>query len=94
MSVHHDVRTALAEITYRISGHAADRMVAEGLEEIWVIEATIGGTAVEEFLATVPHPSCLVIGQAAIGGALHALWGYDAASGYALLLTVYRAGRA
>ena len=54
----------------------------------------MGGTAVEEFPATFPHPSCLVIGKAAIGGPVHALWGYDAASGHALLLTVYRAGRA
>jgi hypothetical protein len=88
-----DLREALADAAYRVSGHAADQMVAEGLDEIWVLEATIGGVAVEEFPATFPHPSCLVAGQPAAGRGIHALWAYDHPSGYAMLLTVYRADR-
>jgi hypothetical protein len=88
-----DIREALANSAYRIAGHAADRMLAENLDEIWVLEATIAGTAVDEFPATYPHPSCIVAGQPAVGAGIHALWAYDGASGYAVLLTVYRAER-
>jgi hypothetical protein len=82
-----DIRRAISDGAYRIAAHAADQMVAESLDEIWVLEATISGRVLEEFPMAFPHPSCLLQGRAPPGRPLHLVWSHDPGSGYAVLLT-------
>ena len=84
-----DIRKAIADAAYRISGHAADQMVTEDLDEIWVLKATISGELIDTFPSAYPHPSCLVRGDTPRGRQIHALWAYDPVSGYAALLTFF-----
>ena len=94
MAILDGIREAVADAAYRISGHAADQMLAEDLDEIWVLEATIAGEVVDDFPTAFPQPSCLVRGKTAVGKSIHALWALDSRTGFAILLTVYRLERA
>ena len=91
MAILDDIREAVADAAYRISGHAADQMLAENLDEIWALEATIAGEVIDDFPTAFPQPSCLVQGKTALGKTIHALWALDSKTGFAVLLTVYRA---
>jgi hypothetical protein len=93
MAIFEDIQEAVADAAYRVSGHAAEQMVAGDLDEIWVLEATIAGEVIDDFPAAFPLPSCLVQGKTAIGRSIHALWALDAKTGFAVLLTVYRPER-
>jgi hypothetical protein len=84
-----DIRGAVADASYRVTGHAADQMVAGNVDEIWVLEATMAGQVIDDFPTAFPSPSCLVRGETPVGQTLHALWTYDAGTGCAVLLTVY-----
>ena len=90
MAILDDIRRAVLDAAYRVTGHAAEQMIAATLDEIWVVEATLSGQVIEHFATAFPQPSCLVLGKTALDKVIHALWAYDARSGYAVLLTVYR----
>jgi hypothetical protein len=88
-----DIRGAVADASYRVTGHAADQMVAADIDEIWVLEATMAGEVIDDFPTAFPSPSCLVVGETPAGLTIHALWTYDELARYAVLLTVYRPRR-
>jgi hypothetical protein len=88
-----DIRGAVADASYRVTGHAADQMVAADIDEIWVLEATMAGEVIDDFPTAFPSPSCLVVGETPAGQTIHALWTYDELARYAVLLTVYRPRR-
>jgi hypothetical protein len=84
-----DIRGAVADGAYRVTGHAADQMVAADIDEVWVLEATMAGQVIDDFPTAFPYPSCLVLGETPHGQRLHALWTYDEVAHHAVLLTVY-----
>jgi hypothetical protein len=84
-----DIRGAVADGAYRVTGHAADQMVGSDIDEIWVLEATMVGEVIDDFPSAFPAPSCLVLGETPLGQRLHALWTYDEIAHMAILLTVY-----
>jgi hypothetical protein len=89
MPILDDIRGAVADGAYRVTGHAADQMVGADIDEIWVLEATMVGEVIDDFPAAFPSPSCLVLGETPLGQRIHALWTYDEVARYAVLLTVY-----
>jgi hypothetical protein len=74
----------------RVSAHAlreaeVDQLTIEDIEA-----ATLSGECIEDYPDDPRGPSCLVLGHLTDGGAVHALWGFDAPSRQAILITVYR----
>jgi YgiT-type zinc finger domain-containing protein len=51
MAIFEEIQEAVADAAYRVSGHAAEQMVAADLDEIWVLEATITGEVIERLPA-------------------------------------------
>ena len=83
------VQAAIAAGLVRVSSHAlreaeADRLTLKGIES-----ATAEGECIEDYPTDPRGASCLVLGQLENGAALHALWGFDALSRQAILITVY-----
>jgi hypothetical protein len=75
---------------YRISGHAADEMLADTVEEREVLYATASGEVIEHYPDAFPSPACLILGRTPGGVPIHAVWAYDPATCYSVLVTVYR----
>jgi hypothetical protein len=74
----------------RVSAHALREAEADGLAMEQIELITVGGECIEDTPADARGPSCLILGRLADGGAVHALWGFDAPSLQAILITVYR----
>jgi hypothetical protein len=85
-----EIRTALSAQRYRISGHAADEMLADAIEEPQVVYATMAGEIIEDYPRAFPCPACLVLGWTPEGVPIHAVWAFDPATCYTTLVTVYR----
>jgi hypothetical protein len=83
------VAAALRARLRSVSSHALreaeeDRLTLDDIEI-----ATLAGECIEDYPADPRGPSCLVLGGTADGSVIHALWGFDAPSGQAILITVY-----
>jgi hypothetical protein len=87
-----EIRRAATDAAYRISIHAAEQMLREDLDEIWVLEATIAGEVIEHLPVVFPHPACVVQGITALGRRIRALWAFDPDTRYAILMTVSEPG--
>jgi uncharacterized protein DUF4258 len=85
-----DICTSLKSRLYRISGHAADEMLADGIDEPQLVHATSAGEIIEDYPEAFPFPACLVLGRTPEGSPIHAVWAFDSATCYAILVTVYR----
>ena len=48
------------------------------------------GECIEDYPTDPRGPSCLVLTYLPDGSPIHVLWGFDAPSGQAILITVYR----
>jgi hypothetical protein len=84
------VKRALAAGLMRVSSHArleaeADRLTVQQIES-----STASGEHIEDYPTDPRGPSCLVLGRLRGDSAIHALWGFDAVSQEAILITVYR----
>jgi Domain of unknown function (DUF4258) len=90
MAILDEICKALSSQHYRISGHAADEMLADDVEEPQVIHATLTGEIIEDYPNAFPCPACLILGRTPEGIALHAVWAFDPAACYTTLVTVYR----
>ena len=55
-----------------------------------IFHSTQTGEITEEYLDDTPYPSCLIYGTTSLGDPVHSVWAYDAESGIAVLVTVYR----
>ena len=85
-----DIRAALRAGTYRITGHAADEMLDDNIAEPDLIVAALAGEVIEDYPTAFPFPACLLLGQIPNGSLVHAVWAYDAATCYPVLVTAYR----
>jgi hypothetical protein len=74
----------------RLSAHALREADADGLALEQIEAATLAGECIEDYPSDPRGSSCLVLGQPSATSAIHALWGFDAPSQQAILITVYR----
>lgn len=73
-----------------VSEHAHDEAVDDGLSVVDVIDATPSGEVIEDYPTDPRGASCLVLIVVGNDRPVHAVWAFDAGSGRAILITVYR----
>jgi hypothetical protein len=82
------VRQALRRGSYYWRQHALERLIERNLRQRDVVEAIVGGEAVEEYSGDCPFPSALILGW--VGKRpIHAVVAWDAGSATAYIITVY-----
>ncbi len=67
-----------------------EEMIADDLLESDIAMATAGAELVEDYPTAFPFPACLLLGWVAPDAPIHMVWAFDAATDYAVLVTVYR----
>ena len=85
-----DILDAIRAGRVRITDHADEETHADGLTFDEVYTATLRGEIIESYPTDHPYPSCLVYGCTFLGNPVHAVWAFNEASGWAVLITVYR----
>ncbi len=74
----------------RVSMHALREAEVDRLTIRDIEVATLSRECIEDYPDDPRGPSCLVLGRLVDGAGVHALWGFDAPSRQAILITVYR----
>ena len=74
----------------RITDHADEEAVADGLTFDEIYFSVIHGEIIEEYPTDRPYPSCLVYGRTFAGDPVHSVWAYNEQNQWAVLITVYR----
>ncbi|MGD0009021.1 MAG: DUF4258 domain-containing protein [Terriglobia bacterium] len=85
-----DIVGAIQSGRLRVTDHADEEAQADHLTLDDVLYSVRHGEIIEDYLADVPYPSCLILGQAASGIAVHSVWAYNMKNRWAVLITVYR----
>ena len=80
---------AVREGRLRISAHALQEAEEDELTLAGIEAATCAGDCIEDYPDDPRGSSCLVLGPHPQAGAVHALWGFDAPTRHAILITVY-----
>lgn len=90
MAILDDIQAAIRAGAYRVTAHAADEMLDDGIGEQELMAATLSGEIIEDYPTAFPFPACLVLGRLPGAAPVHAVWALDAAACYAFLVTAYR----
>ena len=85
-----DIVGAIQSGRLRVTDHADEEAQADHLTLDDVLYSVRHGEIIEDYLADVPYPSCLILGQAASVIAVHSVWAYNMKNRWAVLITVYR----
>ena len=85
-----DIVEAIQAHRVRITDHADEEAVTDSLTYDEISFAVLQGEIIEEYLTDEPYPSCLVYRQSPRGQPVHSVWGYNEATRWAVLITVYR----
>ena len=85
-----DIVEAIRDGRVRITDHADEQAEADDLALDAVYVAVLDGEIIEDCPDDRPYPSCLIYGRASGGDPIHSVWAYNEASGWAVLVTVYR----
>lgn len=85
-----DIIEALQTQRIRITNHADEEAVADQLVFGEVAFSVTYGEIIEAYPTDRPFPSCLIYGTTPEGDPIHSVWAYNAANGWAVLITVYR----
>lgn len=85
-----EVKLAIGGSRVLVSGHASQEAAEDALTLDEIEAVTLRGEAIEDYPQDPRGRSCLVLGRTPSGAPVHALWGHDAQSGHAILITVYR----
>jgi len=85
-----DISDAIEGRRIRITDHADEEAVADGLALVDVLQSTIHGEIIEDYPTDKPYPSCLVLGRNADREPIHTVWAYNEQNQWAVLITVYR----
>jgi len=85
-----DIVEAIRDGRVRITDHADEQAEADDLALDAVYVAVLDGEIIEDYPDDRPYPSCLIYGRASGGDPIHSVWAYNEASGWAVLVTVYR----
>lgn len=78
-----------AECTF-CTGHADKEAENDKLELQEIHASVLVGEIIETYPEDTPYPSCLVLGWIGPDKPIHTVWAYNAATGYAVLVTVCR----
>ena len=81
---------AIRENQVRITEHADEEAVSDSLTYEEVYFSVLKGRIIEDYPEDMPYPSCLVYGEIFSGEPVHSVWAYNADTGWAVLITVYR----
>ena len=84
------IQDAIAREAIQVSRHALHELEEDGLLLDGVLAAALAGEAIEDYPTDPRGPSCLVCSAPGEGVWVHTVWGWDPASGIAVLITVYR----
>jgi len=84
------INNAIRHSRVRITDHADEEAVADGLtfEEIYF--SVMHGEIIEDYPDDKPYPSCLILGRTFSGEPIHSVWAYNPENLWAVLVTVYR----
>ena len=85
-----DIVEAIRAGRVRITDHADEEAQADRLTYDEIFDSVARGQIIEDYPDDRPYPSCLILGSLTGGYPLHSVWGYNEASGWAVLITVYR----
>jgi hypothetical protein len=88
-----DIKTlidAIRENRIRITEHADEETASDKLTYEEIYFSVLKGRIIEDYLEDKPYPSCLVYGKTFSGEPVHSVWAYNADTGWAVLITVYR----
>ena len=72
----------------RISDHADEEAVADGISIEQALKGIAAGEVIEPYPNDKPYPSCLIYSDCE--GPLHSVWAYNEVNSWAVLITVYR----
>lgn len=86
----HDIIEAIRNNRIRITDHADEEAQADGLSFDEILFSVLRGEIIEEYPTDKPYPSCLIYGESFAGDPIHSVWAYNAETGWAVLITVYR----
>ena len=77
----------------RITNRADEELHAHGLSMDEVCAATLHGDIAEEHPSEQrPYPSCRVASRLPDGGPIETIWGWNARTGWTVLINAYRVG--
>ena len=72
----------------RITDHADEEAVADGISIEQILNTVFSGEIIEQYPNDKPYPSCLIYSDSE--GPLHSVWPYNETNSWAVLITVYR----
>ena len=84
------VRDAILRGTIQVSRHAVRELEADFLPFDSVLAVIPNGELVEDYPDAVRGPCCLICAALGQEEWVHTVWGWDRASGVAVLITAYR----
>lgn len=84
------ITEAIRHQRIRITEHADDEAQKDNLTFDEIYFSVLHGQIIESYPTANPYPACLVFGRTFAGEAVHTVWAYNAESGWAVLVTVYR----
>jgi hypothetical protein len=90
MGILGEIQAAIQAACYRITSHAADELLDDGIGEQEILAATLAGEVIEDYPSAFPFPACLVLGRLPGTAPVHAVWAFDGVACYAFLVTAYR----
>lgn len=85
-----DLIRAIGERKVIITDHADEEADNDDLSFDEVYFSVVHGEIIEEYPEDRPYPSCLVYGETFGGDPVHSVWAYNEASGFGVIITVYR----
>ena len=85
-----DIVRALRARRVRITDHAYDEALADGLSFDEIAHSVVYGEVVEDYPGDKPYPSCLIYGDTRTGEPIHSVWAYNEDTAFAVLVTTYR----
>ncbi len=86
----HDIVSALREKRVRITDHADEEALADGLSFDEIAHSVVHGEVLEDYPDDKPYPSCLIYGDTPGGDPVHSVWAYNHDTAFAVLITTYR----
>ncbi|RMF91002.1 MAG: DUF4258 domain-containing protein [Nitrospinota bacterium] len=85
-----DIIDAIRQNRIRITDHADEEARADRLSFDEIFFSVLQGEIIEDYPTDKPYPSCLIYGNNFTGEPVHSVWAYNAATQWAVLITVYR----
>ncbi|MGB2824449.1 MAG: DUF4258 domain-containing protein [Phycisphaerae bacterium] len=85
-----DITDAIHGNRVRVTEHADEEAANDALIVDEICHSALHGEIIEDYPSDRPYPSCLVYGRTSGGDPVHSVWGYNDATKWAVLITVYR----